>query len=124
MSPAPAGILPDTALADARARMFELGVRHLPVIEAGRLVGILSERDVSLAESIAAAPETLTVARAMQTRIFTVGPDAHLHAVASEMAERKIGTALAVDPDRPLVLLGIFTTVDALRALADATGHD
>lgn len=118
VSKAPVGITPDTPVAQARARMFEVGVRHLPVVKDQRLVGILSERDISLAESLAPGAET-TVERAMQPDPFTVGPHAQLHAVAAEMAEHKWGTAIVVDPEHPLKLLGIFTTVDALRALAD-----
>lgn len=118
VSKAPVGITPDTLLAEARARMFEVGVRHLPVVKEQRLVGILSERDISLAQALAPGDD-VTVERAMQPDPFTVGPHAQLHAVAAEMAEHKWGTAIVVDPDHPLKLIGIFTTIDALHALAD-----
>jgi CBS domain-containing protein len=46
MTPAPTVLQPDSELADAAHLMLELGIRHLPVVRAGRLVGVLSMRDV------------------------------------------------------------------------------
>jgi hypothetical protein len=45
---------------------------------------------------------------------FTCGPNAHLRAVA----KHKIGSAVVVDPDTPNEVVGLFTTTDALCALA------
>jgi CBS domain-containing protein len=46
MTPAPTVLGPDSELADAAHKMLELGVRHLPVVRSGRLVGVLSIRDL------------------------------------------------------------------------------
>ena len=46
MTPAPEFLRPDSDLADAAHLMLELGVRHLPIMRGGRLVGVLSMRDV------------------------------------------------------------------------------
>ena len=46
MTPAPEVLRPDSDLADAAHLMLELGVRHLPIMRGGRLVGVLSMRDV------------------------------------------------------------------------------
>ena len=46
MTAAPEVLGPDSQFADAAHRMLELGVRHLPVVHSGRLVGVLSMRDV------------------------------------------------------------------------------
>jgi CBS domain-containing protein len=46
MTQAPEVLGPDSEFADAAHRMLELGVRHLPVVRSGRLVGVLSMRDV------------------------------------------------------------------------------
>jgi CBS domain-containing protein len=46
MTPAPEVLGPDSELADAAHLMVELGIRHLPIVRSGRLVGVLSMRDV------------------------------------------------------------------------------
>ena len=46
MTPAPKVLQPDNELADAAHLMLELGIRHLPIVRGGRLVGVLSRRDV------------------------------------------------------------------------------
>jgi len=122
MTTCPETIEADAPLPDARARMAELKIRHLPVVRDGQLVGILSDRDVHLAESLMVdelpRPRTAVVRDAMTEVVFTCGPNAHLHAVAAEMARDKHGSAVVVAPDHPLKVLGMFTTIDALRALA------
>jgi CBS domain-containing protein len=50
MTPAPEVLRPDSELADAAHVMLELGIRHLPVVRSGLLVGVLSIRDVLDAE--------------------------------------------------------------------------
>ena len=46
MTPAPQVLQPDSELADAAHRMLELGIRHLPIVRSGLVVGVLSIRDV------------------------------------------------------------------------------
>ena len=48
MTPAPEVLQPDNELADAAHLMLQLGVRHLPVVRCGQVVGVLSIRDVLL----------------------------------------------------------------------------
>ena len=50
MTPAPEVLGPDSELADAAQRMLVLGIRHLPVVRGGRLLGVLSIRDLLDAE--------------------------------------------------------------------------
>ncbi|MBL8946939.1 MAG: CBS domain-containing protein [Myxococcales bacterium] len=123
MTPTPVCIAPDLPLTEARARMHELDARHLPVVEGGHLVGIISDRDVALVDAVLGNPEKITVRQAMTAQPFTCGPGAHLHAVAAEMAEHRYGSAVVVDPSHATQVLGVFTTTDALRALAKLTGH-
>jgi acetoin utilization protein AcuB len=121
MTKSPFTIEAGTPLAEARTRMFRARTRHLPVTRDGRLVGILSDRDVERCEAaMVGAPRGrwLSVDDALTERPFTCGPHAHLHAVADEMASHKYGSAVVVDPERPTHVLGVFTTIDALRALA------
>jgi CBS domain-containing protein len=53
MTPAPAVLGPDSEFAEAAKAMLELGVRHLPVVDKGHLVAVLSMRDVLDAETTA-----------------------------------------------------------------------
>jgi acetoin utilization protein AcuB len=108
-------------LADAHRLMRERGIRHLPVLDAGRLVGVVSQRDLYLAESLAGVdPSTDTVREAMSGEPYAVPPKAPLEEVAATMAERKLGSAIVVDRN---AVIGVFTTVDALRALASLAGR-
>ena len=50
MTPAPEVLQPDSELADATHLMLELGIRHLPIVRGGLLVGVLSIRDILDAE--------------------------------------------------------------------------
>jgi acetoin utilization protein AcuB len=128
MTPTPQCIEAGLTLEQARERMFQLGARHLPVLNNGALVGIVSERDIDLYEAAMhttrASEQHITVGQAMTPVPFTCGPDAHLHAVAAEMAANKYGSVVVVDPDHPARVLGVFTSTDALHALALLTPHD
>jgi CBS domain-containing protein len=107
-------------LSDAKLRMFDLGVHHLPVVRDGKLVGILSHRDIAVAEALATVDYAKIPVRSVMTPApFTCGPNAHVEAVAREMAAHHYGSALVVDPEHPAQIIGVFTTTDALRALAD-----
>lgn len=120
MTPMPETIDEDTSLSDAKDRMFTLGVHHLPVLHEGNLTGILSHRDIAVAESLTdTSPTKIPVRQIMTAVVFSCGPNAHVEAVAREMAAHHYGCALVVDPDHPTKIVGVFTTTDALRALAD-----
>lgn len=117
MSTAPHSIGRAQPLRVAHAMMHEHHIRHLPVLEGGRLVGILTERDVGLITSMMDASERdTTVEEAMTTDVYAVSPEALLDEVASEMAERKYGSAVVLQNQK---VVGIFTTVDACRALSE-----
>ena len=116
MTPMPHSIGPDQTLTAAHEMMRNHDIRHLPVLQAGRLVGILSQRDLHLVETLEDVdPDEVTVEEAMTLDPYTVGPRAHVRTVATEMAEHKHGSAVVMRDGR---VVGIFTTVDALRALA------
>ena len=116
MTPMPHSIAPNQTLRAAHQMMRSHGIRHLPVLEGGRLVGILSERDLHLVETLDEVDlDAVTVDEAMTPEPYTVGPHAHLRTVASAMADHKHGSTVILRGGR---VIGIFTTIDALRALA------
>ncbi len=112
-------IAPHCTLEEAHKLMRELEVRHLPVLDGGKVVGIVSQRDLHLIETLRDVdPSKVEVGEAMTDDPYTVDPDAPLCDVARTMAGRHLGAALVKARGE---VLGIFTTTDALRALADAT---
>jgi len=64
----------------------------------------------------------MEVREAMSTVVLTVGPDTTLRDAARQMAERKVGAAIVLDPDSPGP--GIITERDVLRAVADGQDRD
>lgn len=118
MTPAPHTIGVDQSLFRAREAMREHHVRHLPVLRAGRLVGVVTERDVALVEALESLDEhEVLVEEAMTSDVYAVRPDQPLDAVVEYMARHKVGSCIVAEGDR---VLGVFTSVDALRLLARA----
>jgi acetoin utilization protein AcuB len=116
MTAAPHSIGRDQTLSVAQERMRTWGIRHLPVLEGGKLVGLLSQRDALFIETLRDVdPTKVPVEDAMTSDVYVVEPDAKLIDVANAMADHKYGCALIADGPR---IVGIFTTVDAVRALA------
>lgn len=115
MTPAPHSIGRDQPLSLAHERMKGWNIRHLPVLEGGKLVGILSQRDALLVETLRDVnPAEVPVEDAMTSDVYIVWPDAPLGEVVSAMAEHKYGCAVVMNRTH---LAGIFTTIDALGAL-------
>jgi acetoin utilization protein AcuB len=110
----------DQVLALARRMMREHAVRHLPVLAAGLVVGVITERDLALAESARRLDlDRATVAQAMGRTAYCVSPEAALVDVVREMALCRHDAAVVLDGDQ---VVGIFTSVDALLALAHVLG--
>lgn len=117
MSTTPHTIGREQTLAVAHKLMREHRIRHLPVLEGGKLVGMLSERDLALIETLRDVdPTNVSVEDAMSQAPYTVTPDISLDEVVSTMAEHRYGSAIVVDNG---TVVGVFTTIDALTALAD-----
>lgn len=103
----------------ARQWMDELNVRHLPVRESGKIVGIVSERDLGrLAASVVAGYDLTSqkVEDAMLSGVLTVLESDDVKSVAARMLSRRVGSAVVVDAHGGV--LGIFTDSDALRILS------
>jgi CBS domain-containing protein len=116
----------DDPLLDAAARMFQKGIRHLPVVDGlQRVVGILSDRDLREAigspllafqdKTLSARIAELRVSDAMtkEPRAFPV--DAPLGVLVAALMEENVSALLIVDGEHKL--LGIVSYIDLLRVL-------
>ncbi len=113
---------PEASLKDADLLMWEQGVRHLPVVEDGRLLGILTDRDLRTATSelspLPLSPQA-TVREVMTAPVLTADPQDPVEDAARLMRERKIGSLPVVEGKE---LKGIITGIDLLDALVALTG--
>lgn len=117
MTKSPHTVGKSQTLAHTHEVMRQHHIRHLPVLEGGKLVGLVTERDLRLIESLKDVnPANVSVEEAMSQDVYAVTPDAPLADVAREMAEHKYGSAIVMEGGTKVV--GIFTTVDAMRALS------
>jgi acetoin utilization protein AcuB len=117
MTTSPHSIGKDQTIARAHDVMRSHKIRHLPVLEGGKLVGIVTERDLHLVETLRDVdPTSVTVEDAMSEHVYAVDPDTSLDVVAETLAEHKYGSAVVMQNGK---VVGIFTTNDACRALAE-----
>ena len=117
MTSSPHSIGVDQPLVQAHSLMREHDIRHLPVLSGGTLVGLLTERDLHLIETLKDVdPAHVTVEEAMTAPVYCVAPEAPLDEVVTTMAERKFGAAVVMRHGK---VAGILTTVDVCKALAD-----
>lgn len=116
MTAMPHTINSDLSIKKASEMMRSHGIRHLPVQRGGNLIGVLSDRDIKLANSFADA-EKLTVEDVMTSDPYVITPDSPLDTVVLAMAEHKYGCAIIQQGNGKVV--GIFTAVDGLRAFSE-----
>ena len=117
MTPSPVTVTRLTTMARAMKLLDEHGFRHLPIVdESGRLVGCLSERDLKIVENMRVVDSAMAcVEDFILGPPYAVSPDTPLREVTHAMAENKYGSAIVVEGDK---VVGMFTTVNALRALS------
>jgi acetoin utilization protein AcuB len=119
MTVMPHTINQDVSIHTALQMMREHNFRHLPVLKGGKLVGVLTDRDIKLAASFVKAGEdssTLSVEQVMTPDPFCVTPEASLEHVVAQMAEHKYGSAIVQQANGKVV--GIFTSTDGMRVLS------
>jgi CBS domain-containing protein/nucleotide-binding universal stress UspA family protein len=124
-------VRPDAPVAEAQHLMRHRRIRHLPVVEGGRLAGIITDRDVrtvmpSPATSLAVGElryllDRLLVERVMTRSVITIGPEAPIADAVGLVLAHRIGALPVMENDR---LVGIITETDLLRAFATTCAAD
>jgi len=120
-----ATLSPEDTAKTALALCRERRIRHLPVLEDGRLVGIASDRDFRAAAPPLGDPDRavalaeIRVGEVMAREVVTVASDDPIEQAANTMRERRIG-CLPVLEDGELV--GIITASDVMDALVYLVG--
>ena len=125
MTDKPITVAPGTPMLEARQRMVEERIRHLVVVEDGRVAGIVTDRDIRLnlpspATSLSVWEinfllARLTVGNVMTSTVLVVEPDRPVAEAARIMIDHKIGALPIVDDGQ---LVGILTESDFVRAMA------
>ncbi len=103
---------PRTTVAEALEVMGAHGIRHLPVVDAGHLAGIVTDRDLREA----AAEGDVTIDMVMTSPPLVVAPDVPVESAAALLSEHRIGCLPVVDGEE---LVGILTESDVLRAFVE-----
>jgi acetoin utilization protein AcuB len=125
MTEDPLWVAPQATTGEAIRKLLESGVRHLPVLQDGVVVGMLSERDLrsgmNLLMSALENPDQLTstlaepAASLMTSKVLSVAPNSDLKDAVDLMLAHHVGAVPVVDPESDK-LVGIISYVDVLRA--------
>ena len=120
----------DTSIMKASRVMKQNEIQHLPVLSQGRLVGIVSDRDLKEATPSKATTldihemyhllDTITVKSLMPKKIFTIPPGETVEKAAAVMLKHHISALPVVDPEGTLA--GIITKGDIFRAFVSISG--
>ena len=122
----------ETPIQGAEKLMRDNKIRRLPVVDKGKLVGIITRDKL---RELAPSPATslsvwelnyllakMKVKDAMEKQLYTVTPDTTLEQAVSEAQKRRVGTLLVVDKDKRDKLVGIATTTDLYKVTAEILG--
>ncbi len=124
MTPDVVSVTPDAKVSEAKSVMKEFGIRHLPVVSHGRLVGIISSGDIREAAPSDATTlsvwevnylwDTIHVKDVMTENVITVEADEPLLDALRLMVARKFSSVPVV---RHGALVGILTETDIFNKL-------
>jgi nucleotide-binding universal stress UspA family protein/predicted transcriptional regulator len=114
MTPHPISAEPAEKLSTVRTKMLSGHFRTMPVLSDGKLVGVITDRDLRRHEGYLDHTE---VRLAMTTEVATIAPSTPIHEAAQRLLEHKIGALPVVEDER---LVGIISTSDVLRAFLEA----
>ena len=116
---------PQATVGEALALCRERRIRHMPVLEDGRLVGIVSDRDLRSATPALGDPARaealgrILISEVMASEVTTALPDDPIEEAANAMREKKIGCLPVVEDDN---MVGIISSSDVMEALVYLMG--
>ena len=126
MTPQPETLEATQSLLEAVLLLRRTGFRHIPILEQGRLAGVLTDRDISRFSPSMLLPlsqqdynrvfEETPIGKVMTRNPLSVAPDMPLTKAVHLLKENGLGCLLVVESDQ---LLGIITVRDMLRVLYD-----
>jgi acetoin utilization protein AcuB len=119
MTPLPHTIEASRSIHEAKAIMDAEAIRHLPVTSEGRLVGMVSERDLKLAFALAATEEStegLNVGDVCNLEAYIVEYNTPIDHVLMYLAEHRLGSAVVTRNGK---LVGIVTNTDVYRSYSE-----
>ena len=119
-------LTPEQTLRDAVELLRSKHIRHLPVVEDSKLIGIVTDRDVKRAtpsllsgvdrDEYDRVLDETKIAQIMTREPMTVTPESELKAAVKVFIERKVGALPVVSGSQ---LVGIVTEIDLLRVFHD-----
>ncbi len=117
MTREPHSIGADQTIEVAKQLMYANAIRHLPVIDGTKCIGVISDRDLKLAFAVDKEHAGAVLVRdACSAGLYSVAPTAILSDVAMVMYREGYGCAVVEEQGR---VVGIFTTLDACRVIAE-----
>ncbi len=129
MKRGPVTVSPEDSFRHAMTLIRQKGIRHLPVVEEGGLVGILTDRDIRQASPSPATSleihelhyllERVKIREIMTKKVHTVTPETPIEEAARLMLTHRIGGLPVLEAGR---LVGIITETDILTAFVDVIG--
>ena len=128
MTPNPVTATAQASIAEVWDLMRELEIRHVPVVDRGALVGMVSDRDLARldiarvltargAEALGQELQT-PIVDIMSSDVISVEPETDLSEVVALLIEHRVGALPVIRPDTRTVV-GIISYIDVLRALQD-----
>ena len=112
---------PEPSLTLVKETMSKANFRHMPVVWEGKVIGMVSQRDLALVEQLDIG-RPLRVEDVMAKEPYIVSSTTPIEDVALQMSEQKIGSAIVLSADDSK--LGVFTSTDALNALVEVVRGD
>lgn len=121
MSKHPFCLSPEDSMLDASRLLVEKNIRHIPVKKDGKIIGILSDRDVQRSMRIDRQDDKMVmtinslskISDFMNWPVMTVSEDTSIVKVIEDLLEQKVNALLVENSDREIT--GIITSEDILK---------